>query len=310
MKHTRLLVVLCLSVISFGAFAQNHSAMRINEILVTNTNDFQDDFGQQNAWIELFNSSYGTVDVGGCFLSDDAADLRKYSIPKGDVLTKVKPRQHLLFWADNQPFRGTFHTNFTLIPGKTIFFVASDGKTIIDQIVVPQQFADSSMTNVSYGRTDDGIGSTDGKGEGWKVMAKTSPSTNNAEMAKVSKSQRMGEIDPYGWMLAVTSMSVVFIALIILYRLFKRIAQISNRKADKKTQASVNPQTIKTTKAEENSSETFAAIAMALHLYQEENEAHDEESFVVTLQHTDRSYSPWSSKIYSLRENPQVNRRK
>ena len=310
MKHTRLLVVLCLSVISFGAFAQNQSAMRINEILVTNTNDFQDDIGQQNAWIELFNSSYGTVDVGGCFLSDDAADLRKYSIPKGDVLTKVKPRQHLLFWADNQPFRGTFHTNLTLIPGKTIFFVASDGKTIIDQIVVPQQFADSSMTNVSYGRTDDGIGSTDGKGAGWKVMAKTSPSTNNAEMAKVSKSQRMGEIDPYGWMLAVTSMSVVFIALIILYRLFKRIAQISNRKADKKTQASVNPQTIKTTKAEENSSETFAAIAMALHLYQEENEAHDEESFVVTLQHTDRSYSPWSSKIYSLRENPQVNRRK
>ena len=56
--------------------------------------------------------------------------------------------------------------------------------------------------------------------------------------------------------------------------------------------------------------ETYAAIATAMHLYMEDNETHDDESFVVTLKHTDRTYSPWSSKIYTLRETPQVNKKR
>jgi hypothetical protein len=43
-----------------------------------------------------------------------------------------------------------------------------------------------------------------------------------------------------------------------------------------------------------------------LHLYIEENEAHDEESFTITLQNETRKYSPWSSKIYGLRQTPQL----
>ncbi len=41
-----------------------------------------------------------------------------------------------------------------------------------------------------------------------------------------------------------------------------------------------------------------AAIAMALHLY---NEIHDEESNIVTIERVSRTYSPWSSKIYCIR---------
>ena len=47
-----------------------------------------------------------------------------------------------------------------------------------------------------------------------------------------------------------------------------------------------------------------------MHLYMEDNESHDDESFVVTLKHTDRTYSPWSSKIYTLRETPHVNKKR
>ena len=61
------LVVVGLSVALY-ANGQNQSSMRINEYLVFNTDDYQDDFGQQSSWIELFNSSYGTVDLGGCYL--------------------------------------------------------------------------------------------------------------------------------------------------------------------------------------------------------------------------------------------------
>ena len=50
------------------------------------------------------------------------------------------------------------------------------------------------------------------------------------------------------------------------------------------------------------SDEVYAAIALALHTEMEEE--HDIESTVLTIKHTSFSYSPWSSKIYTLRELP------
>ena len=116
MKHIKLILVVAAFLgMTFSAAAQSQNAMRINEYLVINTDDFQDDYGQQNSWIELFNSSYGTVDLSGCFLTDDPANLTKYSIPGGDVLTKIKPRQHVIFWADNQPRRSKVSSTLSIL---------------------------------------------------------------------------------------------------------------------------------------------------------------------------------------------------
>ena len=305
MKHLKLFLAVVGMTLAFGAGAQSQDAMRLNEYLVINTNDFQDDFGQQNAWFELFNSSYGTVDIGGCYLSDDPANLKKYAIPGGDILTKVKPRQHVLFWADNQPFRGTFHVSFDLANAKEIILTKGDGKTIIDRIPVRHDLPE----NVSFGRTMDGAGTNNGDGTGWAVMDKTSPSTNNALIDKASKPTRMKEMDPYGWIMALTAMSVVFVALILLYFIFKAIGN-ANIRAGKKRSAASEGIDVKASQYGEVPGEVYAAIATAMHLYQQDDEGHDEESFVVTLHHTDRSYSPWSSKIYTLRETPQVNKRR
>ena len=304
MKNLRYILVLCSIVLSLSLSAQQQSAMRINEYLVENTTDFQDDFGQQNAWIELFNTSYGTVDIGGCYLSNDPNNLKKYVIPRGDVLTKIKPRQHVLFWADEQPFRGTFHVNFDLKNSDVIYFVSSDGRTIIDQIKVKKDLPE----NVTYGRVNDGIGSNNGDGEGWAVMTRTSPSTNNAGVDAESKSDRMERLDPYGWIMTITAMGVVFCALIILAIIFTYIGKLSvKRGQDKATKAAEDKgEAAPVAKAEDYSAEAFAAISMALHLYIEENEAHDEESFTITLQNETRKYSPWSSKIYGLRQPPQL----
>ena len=48
--------------------------------------------------------------------------------------------------------------------------------------------------------------------------------------------------------------------------------------------------------------EVFAAIAMAMHEMQ--SDVHDVEETVLTITRVKRSYSPWSSKIYTLRETP------
>jgi hypothetical protein len=49
-------------------------------------------------------------------------------------------------------------------------------------------------------------------------------------------------------------------------------------------------------------SETAAVISYALHLYQQE--MHDYEQMILTIQKVVRPYSPWSSKIYGIRQIP------
>jgi hypothetical protein len=45
-----------------------------------------------------------------------------------------------------------------------------------------------------------------------------------------------------------------------------------------------------------------AAIALALHQYV--NELHDEESNIITIKNAPKQYSPWSSKIYGVMNQP------
>lgn len=284
----------------FTLSAQSQSDMRLNELLIYNETNFEDDFGFHSGWFELFNTSYGTVNIGGCFLSNDPNNLKKYIIPKGDVTTQIPPRQHTLFWADNNPFHGTYHINFTLEESDTIYFVASDGRTVIDKIAVPKNLG----VDQSYGRIEDGIGSNNGDGEGWAILERTSPSTNNSGVDDETKSQIMKRTDPHGWLMTLTAMSVVFFALIILCFVFKFTGSMAVRKLNKKSTVSSEGSNIKPVSVLETSSETYAAIALAIHLFKEESESHDDESLTITMSHTDRSYSPWSSKIYGLRQTP------
>ena len=57
--------------VSFGAKAQRATSMRINEVLVINEDNFVDDYGKRHAWIELFNNSAGSVNIAGCYLTND-----------------------------------------------------------------------------------------------------------------------------------------------------------------------------------------------------------------------------------------------
>lgn len=300
MKKLQLLLILGSLFISSSLLAQSQSDMKLNEFLVTNTNDFQDDFGQQNGWFELFNTSYGTVDIGGCYLTNDPTNLKKYIIPKGDVLTKIKPRQHILFWADGQPYRGTFHVNFTLEESDEIILVSSDGRTIIDRVKIPAKYKTAEYINKSFGRTKDGIGTRDGS-EGWSDLQRTSPSTNNFGVDNATKSILMAEKDPYGIVMAITAMSVVFFSLILLYVIFRTMGRSSIYKGKKKAEAVGVVH-----KQEDHIGEVFAAISVALHIHASENETHDFESLALTIRKVKRAYSPWSSKIYTLRETPQI----
>ena len=279
---------------TFGAKAQLTTSVRINEVLVINEENFMDDYGMRHPWIELFNNSAGTVDLGGCFLTNDKNNPTKYMIPKGDVLTKIPPYQHTLFWADDMKDRGTFHLNFTLEPDKDNYIALydSDGKTLIDEITIPA----GQKADVSYGLDMDGIGT-------WGVLPKVTPSTNNVTLDSNEKIENFQVNDSWGIGMTITAMAVVFCGLFILYIIFKQIGNASIRASQRRAQkaAAVTGKTVSANAGQE-SGEIFAAISMALYEISDDN--HDIENTVLTIRKVQRRYSPWSSKIYSLRQTP------
>lgn len=291
-----LLVTVC-----FGMQAQRATSMKINEVLVINDQNYQDDYGLHNAWIELFNTSFATVNIEGCYLTNDKNNPTKYPIPKGDVLTQIKPRQHALFWADGMPNRGTFHVNFTLDPTKENYIALydSNGKTLIDEITIPA----GQLADQSYAREQDG--SDKWVVKGGAEHSYVTPSTNNMTLDKNAKIENFKKHDKSGIGMAIIAMSVVFVGLILLYISFKVVGNIAvklgKRNAMKATGITDKAEA-KEKKLGHHSGEETAAIAMALHEYL--NDAHDIEDMVLTINKVKRSYSPWSSKIYTLRQDP------
>ncbi len=73
------------------------------------------------------------------------------------------------------------------------------------------------------------------------------------------------------------------------------------KKTKKKTVDNLN-KTENKPKETQISAEISAAIAIALHMHLKD--VHDYEKTILTIQKAIRPYSPWSSKIYGLREIP------
>jgi len=103
-----------------------------------------------------------------------------------------------------------------------------------------------------------------------------------------------------GIMISIVGYVIVFLALLLLAIIitnFQRVLQIKQRKKLKSTghrAADVDDISI--------SGEVSAAISTLLYLHFQEK--HDLENTVLTIKKVQRTYSPWSSKLYGLREYP------
>ena len=296
-------LLLVIGVCSSCGEKRSNNKLLLNEVLITNEGNYQDDYGLHSAWIEIFNRSYGSADLAACLLraSSQPGDTTTYFIPKGDVLTLVKPRQHSLFWADGEPRRGTFHTNFTLDPEKENWIGLFDsGRNLIDQVTIP---AGVLKTNQSYGRVSDAASQWEVKdGSAEKYVT---PSTNNKTIDSNAKMEKFEEHDSNGIGMSISAMSVVFCGLILLFIAFKIVGKASvslSKRNAMKAKGITDKQEAKEKKLGEAPGEIFAAIAMAMHEMQ--SDVHDVEDTVLTITRVKRSYSPWSSKIYTLRETP------
>ncbi len=102
----------------------------INEFSASNLNQFQDNYQGYEDWVELYNTSGSSVNIGGFFLSDNENRPEKWRIPSG---TTIPANGYMLFWCDgrNEVSGGEYHTNFKLKQTKdTEELVFSDPDTV------------------------------------------------------------------------------------------------------------------------------------------------------------------------------------
>ena len=281
-----------------------------------NETNATDEYGDHSAWIELFVKYYGQIDVAGYILEaqPEGGKAVQYTIPKGDQVTIVPARQHIVLWADGQPKKGVLHTDFTLDPTTTTTLrLYNSNKDLIDEVKIP---ANTLHADQSYGRIDQLA--TERGMENWEVKDSSdgnsdtyvTPNTSNRVNDVNQKMVTFAEKDPAGVGMAITAMTVVFSCLILLFFAFSLQAKISlnmAKKNEQKAQAAKGdtPAAKGDSKVSETPGEVFAAIGMALHDMQ--NDVHDIEDMVLTI-HTDPKVeeSAWSNKAFAMRQIPVV----
>lgn len=105
-------------------------------------------------------------------------------------------------------------------------------------------------------------------------------------------------IDGQAGIIVVIGYTIVFLALIVMYLVFKYVLPMFF-KIKLYRRAAREGRALDETEKTHMAGAENAAIATALYLYFDEQ--HDEESNVITIRKVSRAYSPWSSKIHSMK---------
>ncbi len=126
--------------------------------------------------------------------------------------------------------------------------------------------------------------------------------TMSAKISNVMGAATILENDPYGLIVALISTAVVLLALIslaIIISIFSKIVvSMSQHTAEEAA-----PEQAESPSVDAGANgEIIAAIALAMKLYQED--LHDKESEIITINTVARAYSPWNSKIHGLTDVP------
>src|SRR2546428_3574806 len=139
-RHTYWAVLLC--ALLTGPRVNAQSNLLISEFLAANANGLLDENGDSSDWLEIHNAGPTPVNLGGWFLTDDPASLKKWQFPA----TNVTASAYLVVFAsgkDRALAGAPFHTGFNLsAAGGYLALVQPDGLTIASEFSYGQQFTD------------------------------------------------------------------------------------------------------------------------------------------------------------------------
>lgn len=111
---------------------------------------------------------------------------------------------------------------------------------------------------------------------------------------KPKQSERIAESDPWGIGVACVAIAVVFLALLCIFLIVKGygngIVSIQSKRAKKSGEKNVTAAP----------GDVYAAIAAAIYMMNEEQ--HDDEGGVITINKVERAWTPWNAKFYNMNQ--------
>lgn len=174
--------------------------------------------------------------------------------------------------------------------------VAQDGTMNIDQ------------TDTVVSQLPDGQEAVEGDWVNSSEVNTVEESSTARAMSQEEKARSAKENDPYGGAVTLIAMCIVVGALVVLSVLFMIFGKISKGLLSKKKLDAQGKtrEDVDDSHEDVDSGEAIAAIAMALSEHFANN--HDIEDTILTIRRMKRAYSPWNSKIYNIREIPNLHR--
>lgn len=321
----RYFLILAALFVTTATFGQSVHDLRLNEMMIKNVDNYADEYGRHVPWVEIFNTAYNTVNLTGCYLTDDTTGLAQAGKKGGEIPGKwyriptdqkmyMPQRSFLIFYLDDSPLFGPYHANFNPAESGThyIALIAANGKELLDLVEYPVELRDTALT---FGYVQDGVRDPSAFKSGKRAagelayLKEFTPNSSNETTVKISKQDKLKRDDPYGIGMAIISMAAVFSALIMIYIMLK-IFNYASRRATQKSKAKEEAANSKVAavKAENDedveaaNAEEIAAIGVALHLHF--GSMHDEESEVITINMPSKHYSPWAQKELTMKKNP------
>lgn len=152
----------------------------INELMASNAGTVISPATNFDSWIELYNPTEQTVDLGGMYLSNDASNLKLWQMPS-DMGT-IPAKGFKVVWLGSNDIKAS-QAPFKLdCDGGTICLSDKNGQLITD-LTYPE-----AKSRTSYARTTDG-------GEQWGWTADATPEATNTTAAFANERLEAPQID-------------------------------------------------------------------------------------------------------------------
>ena len=155
----------------------NGTPLVINELMFNNQSIIQDEYGEYDSWIEIFNAGDTAIDMSGMCLTPDFSQSCWWSFPAG---TSIAAYGHLIVWVDGDSFlQGPLHTNFPLnYMSLGEIGLRRGGGDYIDKVEFPTLMS----ADISYARIYDGSLQ-------WNSYSKPTPESKNRPNYNIYKVQ-------------------------------------------------------------------------------------------------------------------------
>ncbi len=126
------------------------SGLVINEIMASNLSSVNDQSGEYDDWVELYNGGNSSINLDGFYLSDNENDLYKWSFPN----VTINPDDYLIIWCDTAgSSQSGLHTTYRLSADQEEVYLTDPSGLVIDTV----HFVNMPQ-DISYSRIPNGVG--------------------------------------------------------------------------------------------------------------------------------------------------------